>query len=275
MTKYNLKRGLLAIFFILAGAGFFFLNDSKAKDRDIIASYNFEDGLVPSAWNRAYSAFRAKYPVAVYKESNGNYYIRITATDSDNFSNGGNPLKLRSELSVAPGSPGWSSVEANRSVTYSYSIRLPNDGSRFPESNVNQFGATLIGDPPQFMPALRLFWDETKGFWLRNQYESTDGKISYQSLEFGRIGLGKWGHFSVSVYWTMDPAKAKIIVYVDGKYAGTMSGLPTVASYRSPNGMQFEIGTYGVGAKGSVDFDNVVVRMGLTPIAPPGGSGVQ
>jgi hypothetical protein len=207
------------------------------------------------------SSFKAVHPVTNLSDSNGNNFVRITATPSDNFSNGGDPLKLRSELSVG-GAPGWGSVDANRAVTYDFSVRLPAGGSRPSASNVMQTGSTL--STGQFMPALRLFWDENRGLWLRGQHESSPGSATqYQSLDFGKVGVGQWVHFTISVYWSLDPAKAKILAYVNGQHAGTMTGLPTIASPLAPNSMGFKIGTYGHGAAGSVDFDNIGVTMGL------------
>jgi hypothetical protein len=162
--------------------------------------------------------------------------------------------------------PPWCSNGANRKMTLELSVRMPNDSTRPSNTGVLQF---FQYGGKQYGPALRLLWTEEKGFYLRKQtsddplagtYPVGSSKYveKYEEIRLGRIGIGRWVHFKIYVYWTADPSLGVIAVWVDGVLKGTMKG-QTIKNVRSSCTSDSRVGSYS--GAGVVDFDNLQLRV--------------
>ena len=158
------------------------------------------------------SAYKAAVPVKILTDPGGNHFIRITGSPTDNFCVPRGSGRVRSELYVGA-APSWSSAETNRSVTYSFSVRMPGG---HPSSAVimqlyqwSSDANSGYGVPDGNGPTAWLIWSNDEGMSVRNNYNN---ETELQILRLGKPGLGKWVHISIGVYWTLDAATGKTVV---------------------------------------------------------------
>ncbi len=271
-------RQKFLLFFISLSVGLFCLHHSHAQTGGVLASYDFESGIVPTNWSTAYSAFKVKVPIQVVKESNGNHFVRITATAQDLTSTGGqSSIRVRSQAAV-----GNFSAKEGEIVTYSFSIRLGNNAPsssvlmqlyQYGDENLG-YGATGDGTGPTVWISSR----NTNELNLRNYY---DCENKFQSKSLGTIPLNKFVNVVVTIYWSLDSSKGTVDVWLDEEHVASLSGAPTTQCPLSKPTTQMDIGTYGDGAVGVVDFDNIVVKKGAgetvapNPTPTPPASGIS
>ena len=254
------KIKIAAGFFILISSGLTFYQ-SQAQTGNVFASHHFEDGILPNHW-LDWSAFKVKVPAAIHTDPDGNHFLRITATPNDITDTGGaSSIRVRSQTTV-----GGDSYKDGDSRTYSFSMRLDRNNAPVTNSVLMQLfqydstGAlSPYGVPDATGPTVWIAGG-TDGIRIRNYY---DYEKRIQQLDLGKIAADRWVNIAVSVVWSLDPAKGRIDVWIDGKLAGRLQGAPTILSPISTFASDMHIGTYGDGGVGVVDFDNIEIRMGM------------
>jgi hypothetical protein len=226
---------------------------------DLLQNLDFEQGMPPLS--TAWSAFKATVPARVDTDRDGNKFIRITATPAEGGA-GGYPGRVRSQASL-----GQTSAAEGETVIYDFSLRLGNDA---PESAIlwqlfsygtgEQRGYATPGDGTD--PTVWLFKERDGTYTVANLYnEATQRQI----LEIGALPSNEFVNITISVHWSLDPAKGRVDVWVNGNPAGSLTGKPTIISPLTRPKAEMHIGTYGGNnyeAVGSVDFDDVMVVKG-------------
>jgi hypothetical protein len=238
------------------------LHASASKDGgvflcgDVLQSFDFEQGMPPLS--TAWSAFKATVPARIATDPDGNRFIRITATAAEGGA-GGYAGRVRSQASL-----GKTSAAEGETVIYDFSLRLGDDA---PESGVlwqlfsygggKQLGYATPGDGTD--PTVWLYKRPDGTFTVSNFYDEATQK---QILNIGTLPTNEFVKITVGVHWSLDPAKGRVDVWVNGDPAGSLTGRPTIISPLTKPNAEMHIGTYGGNdyeAVGAVDFDDVVV----------------
>jgi Polysaccharide lyase len=258
VSPYVLFVLLVALFAATTGLP---IHDAQAAGT-VWADWDFEDGVIPSGWYD-WSAFNVEVPATIHTDPDGNDFLRITATPNDITDTGGiSAIRVRSQTTV-----GGDSYEDGDSRTYRFSIRLDRNSAPVSDSvlmQLYQYDSTgapsPYGAPDGTGPTV---WIEggTDGIHVRNYY---DYERNFQQLDLGKIATDRWVNITVGVVWSLDPAKGRIHVWIDGELAGRLQGAPTILSPLSNFGSDMHIGTYGDGGVGVVDFDNIRIQSGVS-----------
>ena len=253
IRTYVLFVSLVALFAAATGLP---IHDAQAAET-IWARWDFEDGVIPSSWYD-WSAFNVEVPAAIHTDWDGNQFLRITATPDDITDAGGaSTSRVRSQTTV-----GGDSYEDGDIMIYSFSIRLDRNNAPATDSVLMQLyqydsmgTPSPYGAPDATGPTVWIAGG-IDGIDVRNYY---DYESSFQELYLGKIATDRWVNIAVGVVWSLDPAKGRIHVWIDGKLAGRLQGAPTILSPLSTFGSDMHIGTYGDGGVGVVDFDNIKI----------------
>lgn len=226
---------------------------------ELLQNFDFEEGMprLSTAW----SAFKATVPAMIGTDSDGNSFMRITATPAEGGA-GGYPGRVRSQASL-----GQTSAAEGETVIYDFAVRL---GNNAPESAIlwqlfsygsgKQLGYSTPGDGTD--PTVWLYKQKDGTFTISNFYNEATQK---QSLNIGTLPTNEFVNITVGVHWSLDPSRGRVDVWVNGDPAGSLTGRPTIISPLTKPKAEMHIGTYGGNnyeAVGSVDFDDIVVVRG-------------
>jgi len=223
---------------------------------ELLQNFDFEQGMPPLS--TAWSAFKARVPPTIGTDPDGNRFIRITATRAEGGA-GGHAGRVRSQASL-----GQTSAAEGETVIYQFALRLGDNAPKsailwqlFSYGSGKQLGYATPGDGTD--PTVWLYKDDDETFTVSNFYNEATQK---QILDIGTLPTNEFVHITVRVHWSLDPAKGRVDVWVNGQPAGTLTGKPTIISPLTKPRAETHIGTYGGNnyeAVGSVDFDDVVI----------------
>jgi len=221
----------------------------------VVLAYNFEDGLIPNAD----SLMPNKIPTTILTESNGNHFLRMTASPEDcGTSFFTSCSRTRAELWI-----GSAPDTINQMVTYSFSMRIPSSNPAGQDNMLWQLFQGYRIDPA----GGRTIWlgSQSGKLYVANQ----SGSGGVQRVELGSIQYDRWVNFSLVVYLSADPSLGRVDVYMDGNLIGSITEQATVLFTQYLTDMFLNIVDFN-GAAGTADFDNLQISTGgLVPTPTP------
>jgi len=221
----------------------------------VVLTYNFEDGQIPNS-NRLSSNL---IPATVLTESNGNHFLRMTASPEDCGPSFGTTCpRTRAELWI-----GFAPGTADQTVTYNFSMRIPSSNPAGQNNMLWQLFQGYRIDPA----GGRTIWlgSQSGKLYVANQ----SGSGGVQRVELGSIQYDRWVNFSLVVYLSADPSLGRVDVYMDGNLIGSITEQATVLFTQYLTDMFLNIVDFN-GAAGTADFDNLQISTGgLVPTPTP------
>ena len=221
-------------------------------------AYNFEDGQIPNS-NRLSSNL---IPATVLTESNGNHFLRMTASPEDCGPSFGTTCpRTRAELWI-----GFAPGTADQMVTYNFSMRIPS-------SNSGGRNNLLM----QLFQGLADIVNSGKTIWIGSQNGRLflENDLTHTTADLGVISYDQWMNFSLVVYLTTNPSQGRADAYRNGALPGSIVGEATEKIADITN-MYLDVIDFG-GVLGIADFDNVQISTGglvptptpIPPLPPP------
>jgi hypothetical protein len=268
MFKYFNPRVLIAVLLVASSCAIPAFPATPDGTGTITAFYDMENGQMPG--DPTCCAYKKTVPPQLLTDSNGNHFMRMTATVADVTPTGSpgsatyDPNTVRVEILVA--SVPWNGSNENdpaRDQTFSFDVRFgANTPSETTFSQLYQWDCCnpnpVYGDRDGSGPTVRPYRRANGTFELENNYNYETERQVLKNLP---MAFNRWVHLVISVHWTLDPSRGKVELFIDGKSIGVLSGHETILAPTSTNHVEFRVGIYGDGI-GEVDFDNIGVRQG-------------
>jgi hypothetical protein len=210
-------------------------------------SFDLENGRVPNGGifdPNGDGVYPNLVPAMVLTESNGNHFLRMTASPSDcGLSFATTCPRTRAEIWIGstPGSD-------NQSATFSFAMRIP-------RSNPNGHNNLLfqlfqgLGDP---INSGRTIW-----IGSQNGRLFLENGLTHTTADLGSINYDQWVKFSVGVYLTTNAPQGRADAYINGALAGSIVGEATEKIAGITN-MYLNVIDFG-GVLGIADFDNLQI----------------